>query len=76
MRSMRNPRTSATDGDWIDIPSAAAYAGVPVDVLTAALTDGELCAAASWGNASSTLVHSHDVEAWALQRESRLTLAG
>lgn len=65
-------RPSATDGEWMDVPIAAMYAGVPVSVLTAALRDGELPTSAGWGTVSAALVHSHAVEAWAAERESRL----
>ena len=61
----------------MDVPSAAMYAGVPLTVLTAALRDGELPTAAAWGNGSAAVVHSHAVESWAAERESRLVaLAG
>lgn len=58
----------------MDIPFAAMYAGVSLAVLTSALRDGELATAAS---VPAVRVHSHAVEAWAAERESRLVpLAG
>jgi hypothetical protein len=75
--SMQLTRPSHTDGEWMDVPFAAMYAGVPLDVLTAALRAGELPSSAAWGNVSAALVHSQSVEAWAAEREARLmALAG
>jgi hypothetical protein len=65
-------RPSATDGEWMDLPFAAMYAGVPPAVLTAAIRAGELPSSAAWGNVSAALVHSQSVEAWAAEREARL----
>jgi hypothetical protein len=70
--SMLRARPSATDGEWMDVAFAAMYAGVPLAVLAAALRDGELPTAAPRGNVSAALVHSHAVESWAVERESRL----
>lgn len=72
MTSKPRTPTSATDGEWMDVAFAAMYAGVPLHVLTAALCDGELPRSAAWGSISTTLVHSHAVEAWAAERESKL----
>jgi hypothetical protein len=69
------PRTSATDGDWMDIPSAATYAGVPLAVFTTALRDGELPTGVAYGAESAVLVLSHAVEAWAVERESLIAVA-
>jgi hypothetical protein len=74
--SMLLTRPSATDGEWMDVPFAAVYAGVPLPVLIAALRAGELPTSAAWGNVSAAFVHSHSVEAWAAEREARLALAG
>jgi hypothetical protein len=63
---------SATDGEWMDVPFAAMYAGVSLAVLAAALRDGELATTLAAGKGSAALVHSHAVEAWAAQRESRV----
>jgi hypothetical protein len=60
-------RTSATDGDWMDVATAAMYAGVSLTDLTAAVLHGELPVATRYG---PVLVHSHAVEAWAAVRES------
>jgi hypothetical protein len=67
------PRThnTATDGEWMDVAFAAMYAGVPLHVLTAALRDGELPRSATWGSVGAILLHSHAVEAWATERESK-----
>ena len=75
MTSMPRTRPSATDGEWMDVPFAAMYAGVPLPVLVAALRAGELPTSAAWGTASAVLVHSHAVEAWAAERESNIALA-
>ena len=72
MTSKPRTNSSATDGEWMDVAFAATYAGVPLHVLAAALRDGELPKSAAWGNVSATLVHSHAVEAWAAERESKL----
>jgi hypothetical protein len=72
MTSMPRPRSSATDGEWMDVAFAAMYAGVPLYVLTAALRDGELPWSAGWTSVSAILLHSHAVEAWAAERESKL----
>ena len=74
--SMLLSRPSATDGEWMDVPFAAMYAGVPLTVLVAALRAGELPTSAAWGDVSAALVHSHVVEAWAAERESRLVPLG
>jgi hypothetical protein len=60
--------TPATDGAWMDVVSAALYAGVTRAELASALQRGELSAAARYG---PMLVHSHDVETWAASREAR-----
>jgi hypothetical protein len=63
---------SATVGEWMDIASAAVYAGVTLTAFNAALADGELPTGVAYGIQSAVLVHSHAVEAWAAERESRL----
>jgi len=63
---------AATDGEWMDIPSAATYAGVTLATFTEALSDGELTTGVAYGLRSAVLVHSHAVETWAAHRESRL----
>ena len=70
--SITRGSTSATDGEWMDVASASMYAGVTLAVLTAALRDGELLSAAAYRKGPTGLVHSHAVEAWAAERESRL----
>jgi hypothetical protein len=70
-------RPSATHGEWMDVASAATYAGVALTVLWAAVREGELRSKAAYSNMPSALVHSHAVEAWAAERESRFVgLAG
>jgi hypothetical protein len=71
MTSKSGKQPSATDGEWMDVAFAATYAGVPLHLLAAALRDGELPKSAAWGNVSTILVHSHAVEAWAAERESK-----
>jgi hypothetical protein len=71
MRSIPSERRDATDGEWMDVPFAAMYAGVTPAVLSAALQDGELATAAPWSHLSTALVHSHAIESWAVDRESR-----
>jgi hypothetical protein len=68
--SILRARTSATDGEWMDLANASIYAGVTLATLTAALHDGELVSRLAYSR--SRLVHSHAVEAWAAERESRL----
>ena len=63
--------SSATDGEWMDVSFAAMYAGVTPAVLTAALRDGELATIRAHGTGNTAFVHSHAVEAWAAERESR-----
>jgi hypothetical protein len=72
MTSKLRKQPSATDGEWMDLAFAAMYAGVPMYVLTAALRDGELPWSAGWSSVSAILLHSHAVEAWAAERESKL----
>jgi len=75
--SMPLTRPSVTDGEWMDLPFAAMYAGVVPAVLSAAIRAGELPSSAAWGNVSAVLVHSQSVETWAAEREARLiVLAG
>jgi hypothetical protein len=69
------PRTSATDGEWMDIASAAIYAGVTLDVFTAALRNGELPTGVAYGVEAAILVLSHAVEAWAVEHESLIAVA-
>jgi hypothetical protein len=71
MKSKPRMQPSATDGEWMDVAFAAMYAGVPLYVLTAALRDGELPWSAGWASISAVLLHSHAVEAWAAERESK-----
>lgn len=56
----------------MDVAFAAMYAGVALHVLTAALRDGELPRSATWGSVGAILLHSHAVEAWAAERESKM----
>jgi hypothetical protein len=70
--SITRARTSATDGEWMDVGFAAMYAGVTRAVITQALNDGELLSSAASGRLLSRRVHSHAVEAWAAERESGL----
>jgi hypothetical protein len=72
MTSKPRTNSSATDGEWMDVAFAATYAGVPLHVLTAALRAGELPRSATWGSVGAILLHSHAVEAWAAERESKL----
>jgi hypothetical protein len=65
-------RQAATDGEWMDIHSAAVYAGVTFEAFTEALADGELPTGVAYGLHRAVLVHSHVVETWAAERESRL----
>jgi len=65
-------RQAATDGEWMDIQSAAVYAGVTLTAFTEALSGGELPTGVAYGVHSAVLVHSHAVESWAAERESRL----
>jgi hypothetical protein len=69
--SLLRNRPSDTDGEWMDVPFAAMYAGVLPAVLAAALSAGELPSSAAWGNVSAALVHRQSVEAWAAAREAR-----
>jgi hypothetical protein len=69
-------RRSATDGEWMDAAFAAMYAGVTLDVLNAAVRAGELSSTAAYSRVPTVLVHSHAVEAWAAERESRLVSLG
>ena len=73
--SMPLTRPSVTDGEWMDLPFAAMYAGVVPAVLSAAIRAGELPSSAAWGNVSAVLVHSQSVETWAAEREARLDRA-
>jgi hypothetical protein len=75
MTSKPRTRPSATDGEWMDVPFAAMYAGVPLPVLVAALRAGELPTSTAWGTPCAALVHSHAVETWAAERESNIALA-
>jgi hypothetical protein len=67
--SIMQARTSATDGEWMDVASASMYAGVTRAVLTAALRADELRSTVDYSNVPTALVHSHAVEAWAAERE-------
>jgi hypothetical protein len=69
--SIMQARTAATDGDWMDVASASLYAGVTSAVLNAALRADELRSTLAYSNRPTALVHSHAVEAWAAERESR-----
>ncbi|MDQ1600532.1 MAG: hypothetical protein QOD68_2006, partial [Actinomycetota bacterium] len=71
MTSKPRTNSSATDGEWMDVAFAATYAGVPLHVLTSALRAGELPRSATWGSVGAILLHSHAVEAWAAERESK-----
>jgi hypothetical protein len=64
-------RDTAVDGSWMDIPTAAVYAAVPLPVLARAIRDGELVPAMSAG--TTLLVSNHDVETWAGARESLMS---
>lgn len=75
--SMMRTRTSATEGEWMDVADASMYAGVTPAVLTDALRAGELRSSVAYRNEATVRVHSHAVEAWAAERESRpVSLAG
>jgi len=45
--SMPLTRPSVTDGEWMDLPFAAMYAGVVPAVLSAAIRAGELPSSAA-----------------------------
>jgi hypothetical protein len=59
----------------MEIPGAAAYAGVTLAVFTAALRDGEMPTGVAYGAEAAILVLSHAVEEWAVERESLIAVA-
>jgi hypothetical protein len=61
---------SRMDGSWMDLPSAAAYAGVSFSELARAINRGELQPDTTYGAAPTLLLHRYAVEAWAAARET------
>lgn len=59
----------------MDIPSAADYAGVSLEVFAAALRNGEMATGVAYGPEAAILVLSHAVEGWAAERESLISVA-
>ncbi|MDQ1627414.1 MAG: hypothetical protein QOI54_1158 [Actinomycetota bacterium] len=71
--SITPPARIARDGCWLDLPTAAAYAGVAIPVLARAIHRRDLEARHSTGCQGRTLVLDRAVvEMWAEQRESAL----
>lgn len=64
---------SATDGSWMDLEAAAAYAAVPFTVLAQAICRGDLDPDMTSGRAPIWVLHSRDVEEWAAAREAATT---
>jgi hypothetical protein len=62
--------TAATDGSWMDLDTAAAYAGVPFSELARAINRGDLDPDMTGGLAPTLVLHSHAIEAWAAARET------
>jgi hypothetical protein len=60
----------ATDGSWMDLETAAVYAGVPFPELQQAICRGELDPDITGGRAPMWVLHSRAVEAWAAARET------
>ncbi len=58
-----------TDGSWLDLPEAAAYAGVPLAGITRAINRGDLDPDMTRGHSPTLVLYSRDVEAWAAARE-------
>ncbi|MGZ4609195.1 MAG: hypothetical protein ACXV2H_02930 [Actinomycetes bacterium] len=67
--SSANAGTTATDGSWMDLTTAAAYAGVPFSELARAINRGDLDPDMTGGRAPTLVLHSHAIEAWAAARE-------
>ena len=60
-----------SDGSWMDLETAALYAGVPFQELAKAICRGELDPDMTSGRAPIWVLHSRDVETWAACREAR-----
>lgn len=61
--------TTATDGSWMDLCTAAAYAGVPFTELARAINRGELDPDVTGGQTPTLVLHCHAIETWAAARE-------
>lgn len=70
--TLRHPsaRPHATDGSWLDLVTAAAYAGVTFNELARAINRGDLDPDRTGGSTPTLVLHSHDVEVWAAAREA------
>jgi hypothetical protein len=64
--------TTATDGSWMDLATAAAYAGVPFTDLARAINRGDLEPDMTGGRTPTLVLHCHAVEIWAAARERSL----
>jgi hypothetical protein len=58
-----------TDGSWMDLATAAAYAGVPFTELARAINRGDLDPDMTGGRTPTLVLHSYDIEVWADARE-------